>query len=109
MRLPEADPLPTHLKNSTIRCSSGKSLSILQLLRFEDRRAAGEFGERGVADVLEVRDADFAGVESVAGHLAKPREKRDPLGKRGIGLGVLPVGNEIEDLRFLGRRGLQKS
>lgn len=55
--------------------------TVAQLSTFGKRRAAGEIGERGVADVLQVFDAGFAGVEGVAGHLAKARKKSDPLGK----------------------------
>src|SRR5580693_2279505 len=44
-------------------------------LSLRQRRAAGEFAERGVSDVLQILDADFAGVEAVAGEPAKEREK----------------------------------
>ena len=64
-------------------------------------RAAGEIGEGGVADVLEVGDADFAGVESVAGKAADEGEEGDTLAEGGVGLGVFAEGEEIEDGFFL--------
>ena len=70
-------------------------------------RAAGEVGECGVADVLEVGDADFASVEGVAGEAADEGEGRYALAERGVGFGVFAEGDEIEDGFFLVGSALQ--
>jgi len=44
-------------------------------LGFRQRRAAREFAQGGVADVLQIRDADLAGVETVAGEPAQECEE----------------------------------
>ena len=64
---------------------------------FGQRRAAGEFGERGVADVLEIGDADFAGVESVASEVANEGEENHTLAESRIGFSVFAESDEVED------------
>ena len=77
-----------------------------ETLGFRERWATGEFREGGVADVLEVGDADFAGIEGVASEAADKGEEGYALVKGGIGFGVFAEGDEIEDgLSLLGRAG----
>jgi hypothetical protein len=64
-----------------------------RLLR--QRRAAGKLGQRGVADVFQIFDADLAGVKPVAGHGAQFREKQHSLAEHRIGLRVFLIGNEV--------------
>jgi hypothetical protein len=64
---------------------------------FGQRRAAGKFGERGVADVLEIGDADFAGVESVAVEVAHEGQENHTRAESGVGFGILAESDEVED------------
>ena len=64
-------------------------------------RAAGEFAEGGVADVLEVGDADFAGVEAIAGEIAEEGEKGYSLAEGGVFFDVFAIGDEVEDFFLL--------
>src|SRR5208282_3143554 len=68
---------------------------------FGQRRAAGEFGEGGIADVLEVRDADLAGVETGARHIAQPGKKSDALAERGIALDIFAIGKKVQNFFLL--------
>src|SRR5260370_31921379 len=68
---------------------------------FRRRGAAGELVERGVPHILEVGDADFAGVEAVGGEIAQEGEEGHSLAKRGILLGVFAEGDEVHDFFFL--------
>ena len=43
------------------------------------RRASRKLSIRGVADILQIGDADFAGVETVASHFAEKRKESDSL------------------------------
>ena len=70
------------------------------------RGAAREFAQGGVADILEVGDANFAGVEAVAGEIAQEGEEGDSLAERGIFFGVLAVGDQVEDFFLLLWRAL---
>src|SRR6266404_4774855 len=67
-------------------------------LAVRDRRAAGKFPERGIADILQIGDADFAGVEAVAGHFAQERKESDALAECGIFFGVLAIGDQVQHL-----------
>src|ERR1700688_2524138 len=64
---------------------------------FGQRRAAGEFGEGGVANVLEIGDADFAGVEGVASEVAHKGEENHTLAESRIGFSVFAESDEVED------------
>ncbi len=66
-------------------------------LNFGQRRATGKFGERGVADVLQVGDADFAGVKSVAGEVAHEREEYHSLAQSGVGFCIFAESDQVED------------
>src|SRR5215470_2439705 len=74
-----------------------------------NRRAAGKFVLRSIADVAEVGNADFAGVVAVAGEVAEKGEERNAGAERRILLGVLAEGNEVEKFFFLFRSALQKN
>jgi hypothetical protein len=56
---------------------------------------------RGVAHVLQVGDADFTGVEAVAGEAAQEGEEGDALAERSVLFGVLAEGDPIEDFLLL--------
>src|SRR5260370_15490332 len=71
-------------------------------------RAAGEFGEGGVANILEVGDADFAGVEAVGGEIAQEGEEGHSLAEPRILFGVFAIGDEVEDFFFLLGRALHE-
>src|SRR5258708_28312067 len=75
---------------------------------FRQGRAAGEFAEGGVADVLEVGDADFAGVEAVGGEVAEEGEEGYALAEPGVFLGVLAIRNEVQDFFLLLWRALHE-
>lgn len=75
---------------------------------FRKWRAARERGESRVANVLEIFDADFAGVKAVAGHLAKMRKESDALGERRIGHGVFAIGDEVESFFLLRGGGIEE-
>src|SRR5260370_38332667 len=64
-------------------------------------RAAGEFGEGGVANILEVGDADFTGVKAVGGEVAEEGEEGYALAERGVFFGIFAVGNQVEDFFLL--------
>src|ERR1700719_3812189 len=64
---------------------------------FGQRRAAGKFRERSVADVLEIDDADFAGVEGVASEIAHEGKENYSLAQGRIGFGVFAESDEVED------------
>src|ERR1700686_2538470 len=68
--------------NRTISCKSGREL--LQACRCawsnfylsaRKRRAAGEFAQSGVTDVLQIFDSDFACVKTIAGQSSQEREE----------------------------------
>ena len=48
-------------------------------LRCRYRRTAGKLAQRRVAHVLQVRDADLACIETIAGHLTEKCEERHAL------------------------------
>src|SRR2546427_1329383 len=75
---------------------------------FWQRRAAGEFAEGGVTYILEVGDADFAGVEAVAGEIAQKGKEGHSLAERWILLGVLAIRNQVQDFFLLLRRALHE-
>src|SRR2546425_11097787 len=68
---------------------------------FWQRRAAGEFAEGGVTYILEVGDADFAGVEAVAGEIAQKGKEGHSLAEGGIFFGIFAVGDQVEDFFLL--------
>src|SRR5438034_1682816 len=63
---------------------------------FRKRRATRKLAERGVADVAQVGDADFAGVVAVASHVTQEGEEGNSLAERGILLGVFAESDEVE-------------
>src|SRR2546425_12251173 len=65
---------------------------------FWQRRAAGEFAEGGVTYILEGGDADFAGVEAVAGEIGQKGKEGHSLAGGGIFFGIIAVGDQVEDL-----------
>ena len=69
--------------------------------------AAGEFAQGGVAYILEVGDADLAGVEAVACEPAEESEEGYALAERMILLGVFAESDEVEDGFSLFRSALQ--
>src|SRR5271154_164390 len=72
------------------------------------RRAAGKFAQRSVSNVLQIRDADFAGVKSVAGHIAQQRKKCHALAQRRIFDSVLAISDQLHDFFLLLRRTFEK-
>src|SRR6266850_2908666 len=73
------------------------------------RWAAGEFAQGGVTNILEVGDADLAGVEAVAGEAAQEGEEGHALAERGILFGVFPEGDQIQDFFLLFRGAFQEN
>src|SRR5258708_1919447 len=64
-------------------------------------RTAAEFAEGGVGGVLEVGDADFAGVEAIGGEVAQEGEEGYSLAERRILFCVFAVGDQVEDFFLL--------
>src|SRR5215471_14170712 len=60
------------------------------------RGAAGPFAAGDVADVAEVFDADFAGVEAVASEVAHGGKEGYALAQLGSFLGVFSEGDEVQ-------------
>src|SRR5438132_1985340 len=76
--------------------------------RFRQCGAAREFAERRVPHILQVGDADFAGVEAVAGHIAQKCKEGDSLAERGILLGVVAKRDQVEHFLLLFWRALHE-
>src|SRR5271167_139883 len=72
------------------------------------RRAAGEFAQSCISDVLQVLDADFARVEAVAGEPAQEGEKGYPLAQRWVLFRVLAECDQVQQLFALFRSAIQK-
>ena len=68
---------------------------------FRQRGTAGEFADGSVADVLQVCDADLAGVEAVAGETAQEVKEGDARAERGVLFGVFAEGDQVEDFLLL--------
>src|SRR3981189_2081895 len=64
-------------------------------------RAAGELAQRGVAYILEVGDADFAGVEAVSGEIAQKRKEGHALAEGAILFGIFPISDQVQDFCLL--------
>src|SRR5271169_3400596 len=75
---------------------------------FREGGTPGERGKRSIPDVLEVFDADLAGVKAVAGHLAKAGKESYTLAERGIRFRVFAIGEEVEDIFSLRGSGIEK-
>src|SRR6185437_2731637 len=58
-------------------------------LRLRQRGAAGEFAQCGVPDVLQIGDADLAGIKTVASHSTQESKKGHTLAQGWIVLRIL--------------------
>src|SRR6267143_477902 len=75
---------------------------------FRRRGAAGELAQRGVPHILQVGDADLAGVEPVAREIAQKCKEGHSLAERGIFFGVLAEGDQVQNFLLLLRRALHE-
>src|SRR5439155_23488686 len=70
-------------------------------LHIRNCRAAREFLHKGIADVLQIFDSDFAGEIAVQGEIAEKSKEGDTGSETGILLGVCSIRDEIQDFFLL--------
>ena len=85
-----------HVLCAVILKSTGNAL-------FRHWRAPGKLLKVGVADITQVIDTDFAGIESVGGKLAQEAEKLNSLPQTWILLRVLPISDQVENLFYMAK------
>ena len=86
-----------------IRADGGGAPQVAEAreLHIRNCRAAREFLHKGIADVLQIFDSDFAGEIAVQGEIAEKSKEGDTGSETGILLGVCSIRDEIQDFFLL--------
>src|SRR5580692_6436722 len=76
-------------------------------LNARHRWTTREFGQKPIADITQILNADLAGKKPIRGQVAQKRKERDSLAQARILCDVLAVRDQVEHLFLLLRRGIE--